>query len=483
MFGGKKTGFCLLFVLVWVLLVDFAESVIADGLSGVTADKGKLLSITAAALFSAVPEEFGHGEEGEDGPTKRPPSYVDHIRRIRRSVQSIMEELGPACVGRACRMERSSFWKLHQILKPELEGRSARRRHKQRKGAKNGTVPGPTRLSCALRFFAGGRPEDISVAHGISHSAVHDSVWRVVDAANRTAALNINFPTSHLQQRKIAHDFRTASKADFDTCVGAIDCMLIWIEKPTEKSCRQARCGSKKFYCGRKGKFGLTLQGICDSNRKFMDVSLQHPASTSDFLAFTTSSICAKLEREGFLEHGKVLFGDLACCNSRCMATPYKSVKSGTKDACNFYHSQLRISIECAFGQLVRRWGILRKALPATMSVAKVSCLVMCLCKLHNFCVEERLARVDGSDKIAQPTAQDQMEIASAGGLRLDDSDEAGPEDLLGGGHRFSDVTEAQRVAFTRRRLGNEILPREKLHLKVSTAGLQRPTPRTWQDN
>jgi len=474
----NKTAFYLSFALLWVLLLDFVDSVFVDGASGVTADKGKLLSITLAALFATVPEEFGCHDNGQK---KRAPSFVDHIKRARRCVHSIMAELGPSYVRRAYRMEPSSFWKLYQILRPELEGRSARRRHKQRKGAKNGTIPGSTRLSCALRFFAGGRPEDISVVHGISHSAAHDSVWRVVDAVNRTEEMAIKFPTSHLQQRRVASRFRNASQADFDICVGAIDCMLIWIEKPSEKSCRLARCGSKKFFCGRKHKFGLTLQAICDSDRRFMDVSLQHPASTSDFLAFTTSGMCAKLEREGFLDCGKVLFGDLAYCNCRHMATPFKSVRSGTKDAYNFYHSQLRISVECAFGQLVNRWGILRKALPAAMGIAKTSCLVMCLCKLHNFCVDERLARVQGSEKIAPPTAQDNVEIASTGGVSFDDNcDNEGPSDLLGGGHHFEDVSEAQRVAFTRRRLGNDILPRDKLHLKASRAGLQRPTPKTW---
>ena len=478
----KKCWFSLLCALLWVLLlVDFVESVALDGLSsGVTADKAKLLSITLAALLSTVPEELGY----HDARTKRAPSFVDHICRKRRSVDSVMDELGPIYVRRAYRMDRSSFWKLCHVLKPELgENKRARRSHKQRKGAKNGRVPGPTRLSCGLRFFAGGRPEDISVVHGISHSAVCDSVWRIVDAVNRTQELNINFPTSHLEQRKLAHGFRKASQAGFDICVGAIDCMLTWIEKPTETSCRQARCGSKKFYCGRKSKFGLPLQAVCDADRRFLGVSLQHPASTSDFLAFTTSSAHGKLEQAGFLDWGKVLFGDLAHCNCRHVATPFKSAKSGTKDDYNFYHSQLRISVECVFGQLVARWGILRKALPATMGIAKASCLVMCLCKLHNFCVNERLSRADGLD-IAEPTAEDSMEVDASGGIRFDEnSDKEGPSEPLGGGHHFDDVTEAQCVAFTRRRLGNDVLLRDKLHMKVERGGFQRPIPRTWQDD
>jgi len=461
-----------------VLLVDFVESVATDAISGITCDKAKLLTITVAVLLASVPEELGYGNPVR----KRPPSFVDHIPRCRRTVDSIMDELGPCYVRRSYRMTRSSFWNLYNILKPNMESPRTRRKFKQKTGAKNGKISGPTRLSCALRFFAGGRPEDISIVHGVSHSAVYDSVWRVVDAVNKTRSLNVSFPTSHAEQRKICEGFRNKSQAGFANCVGAIDCMLLWLEKPSEKSCLEARCGSKKFFCGRKSKFGLTLQAVCDADRRFLDVSMQHPASTSDFLAFTTSGIYGKLEEEGFLDSNKVLFGDLAYVNCRYMATPFKGVKSGTKDDYNFFHSQLRINIECAFGQLVNRWGILRKALPATMSIGKVSCLVMCLCKLHNFCVDERLARVDGADAIEEPTAQDQLGIAAMGGLGFDaNCDMEGPDELLGAGHHFADTTESQRVAFMRRSLNNDALPRDKLHAQVARGGFKRPTPRAWK--
>jgi len=72
MLSRKKCGFGLLCALLWVLLlVDFVESVVLDGLSsGVTADKAKFLSITLAVLLSAVPEELGHHVGST---TKRPP--------------------------------------------------------------------------------------------------------------------------------------------------------------------------------------------------------------------------------------------------------------------------------------------------------------------------------------------------------------------------------------------------------------------------
>jgi hypothetical protein len=60
----------------------------------------------------------------------------------------------------------------------------------------------------------------------------------------------------------------------FSTCVGCIDGMLIWINKPNQQPTREIGIGPKKFFCGRKKKYGITLQGICDHNRKFLDIEM-----------------------------------------------------------------------------------------------------------------------------------------------------------------------------------------------------------------
>ena len=123
--------------------------------------------------------------------------------------------------------------------------------------------------------------------------------------------------------------------------MGAIDGMLLWMEKPTEEDCKIAECGPKKFFCGRKHKFGLNFQGTCDSKGRFMDVCVRHPASTSDFLAFTTSPLYHKLERPDFLAPGLCLFGDSAYVNNRYFVTPFKSVSSGSRDDFNYFHSSV----------------------------------------------------------------------------------------------------------------------------------------------
>ena len=138
-----------------------------------------------------------------------------------------------------------------------------------------------------------------------------------------------------------------------------------------------------------KKRFGLNMQAICDEKRRFLDIHVAHPASTSDYLAFATSPICKLLETPGFLAEGLCIYGDNAYINAPYMTTPFKAVSSGVKDAYNFYQSQLRINIECAFGVLVHRWGVLRSPLPMNISLKKTTSLVRALCCVHNWLIDQ----------------------------------------------------------------------------------------------
>ena len=92
------------------------------------------------------------------------------------------------------------------------------------------------------------------------------------------------------------------------------------------------------------------MQGTCDKRGRFLDVSINHPGATSDYLAFITSELHHKLDQPGFLAPGLALFGDNAYVNSHFMVTPFKNVSEGPKDAYNFFQSQLHIRVECGFG-------------------------------------------------------------------------------------------------------------------------------------
>ena len=166
------------------------------------------------------------------------------IKRTRKDVQENFRDLGPRNVRTSYRMHQESFWKLYGLLFGSDEVK------KRKKGGPppNGYILNSSRLSMALRWFAGGDKCDIAPYHGVGFDEVMSSVWTVVDAVNKCEELQIKFPATHAEQKKIAKGFEKKSSANFDTCCGCIDCMLVWTEKPSEKD----RHGSDVDFCGRK---------------------------------------------------------------------------------------------------------------------------------------------------------------------------------------------------------------------------------------
>ena len=96
--------------------------------------------------------------------------------------------------------------------------------------------------------------------------------------------------------------------------------------------------------------------GTVDYRGRFLDVDMRYPGPTSDSLVFAAYNLKGNLETYGFLAPGLVLFGDNVYSNSAYMVTPYKSAQ-GIEDDFNFYQSQIRINVKCAFEKLVHRWG------------------------------------------------------------------------------------------------------------------------------
>jgi hypothetical protein len=104
--------------------------------------------------------------------------------------------------------------------------------------------------------------------------------------------------------------------------------------------------------------------------------------SSSDCLAFEETKLWARLEYNGLLAPGLFLFGDNAYLNAPFLATLYTNVSWGQKDDYNFFHLQLQIHVEYAFGMLVQQWDILQTPMPQGISIRKTIALVSALAKL-----------------------------------------------------------------------------------------------------
>jgi hypothetical protein len=384
------------------------------------------------------------------------------IDRKRAKIVNIRRCLGRTYFQRAYRMSQTKFDELVKLLKPQLP-------EKKRVGP-NGIISVELELSIALRYFAGGSPLDFIASHGISYTSIWKSIWRIVVAINECEELRIQFPKDHSVQKQIAAAFKEKSDVGFDNCVGAIDGLLICTEKPMESFAHVMKTGSRSFFCGRKNKFGYNMQAVCDAEGRFLSVWINHPASASDFISFIRSKLYFKLTNPGFLADGLVIFGDNAYVSNDFMVTPYKNVRAGPKDDFNFFHSQLRINIERAFGMLVKKWAVLQKPLPCQMGPHKQMALTMALCQLHNFCFGDNGKPADNSPS-APPANSNDLQQTTTGATTAaatDDSENGNISNLIDGCDHFNE--------FTNEELAAEESSRVRLQMRkiVEESGLHR---------
>ena len=124
------------------------------------------------------------------------------------------------------------------------------------------------------------------------------------------------------------------------------------------------------------------LQAVSTSKRMFTFGSIRTYGNTHDSLAFKVSSL-GEAMTDGRFPAGFCLVGDEAYMASNQMLTPWPGVLlSRRKDSFNFYQSRMRIPIECSFGLLVQRWGILWRSI--RLEMRKVPALIQCLLMLNN---------------------------------------------------------------------------------------------------
>ena len=130
--------------------------------------------------------------------------------------------------------------------------------------------------------------------------------------------------------------------------------------------------------------------------------------------------------------------------------------------------------MECAFGKLVHRWGILRRPLSSKIGLRRISSLVMTLCRLHNFCIDSSHSQNHNLD----PLAQDQVHITVNSHIELAETEDNphSPQGILHGGEHFDDVGQSTLRALRRSETEEaNTCARDKLHRMVVDGGYKRP--------
>lgn len=84
----------------------------------------------------------------------------------------------------------------------------------------------------------------------------------------------ISYSESLEEQRKIAAEFKHASKPGFSNCTEAINGILIWMFTHSKKEAKKVGV-DKKILCRHKHKFSrLNCQAVSDYCGRFIDISI-----------------------------------------------------------------------------------------------------------------------------------------------------------------------------------------------------------------
>ena len=116
---------------------------------------------------------------------------------------------------------------------------------------------------------------------------------------------------------------------------------------------------------------------------------------------------------------------------------------------------------------------ILKSPLSAKIPINRINALMSCLCKIHNFCID------NGNAKPPQHYGHDALMLMDF--INDLDSEDLHPFGLLGGGEHFADIPEGRHGANQRsqrlsmQQSANDTIPHNDMLEHVTTRDLHHP--------
>ena len=233
---------------------------------------------------------------------------------------------------------------------------------------KRARIPPEVKLAISLRYLAGGSL-DIREMWGIRTATFFQILDEVIPAAKiqivsawkKSWKWTDGQKIEHLREIGEGFGFAALSGVVFGGCIGCIDGLCLKIIRPALGGKFPEIPNPANFF-NRKGFYALTMQGVCDAQRQQLrSVSIICPGRVHDSLAHACSTLAPQI-RDKKIPSEMLLNGDDAYSCSEQMVTPYPGKGlSIEKDGFDFHQSKVLITVECAFGMLHARWGVLWK--------------------------------------------------------------------------------------------------------------------------
>ena len=150
-------------------------------------------------------------------------------------------------------------------------------------------------IMVALRFYATGSFQLVNAdIHNISRTSVANIIRDVTRCLVRVCRQCVIMPTDQNALQEIMQNFHTY--ANFPNVVGAVDGTHIRIKAPST---------DEHLYVNRKNYHSINVQGVCDSNMKFLNIVAKWPGATHDAFIWANSGLSDTFEtriiRQGWL--------------------------------------------------------------------------------------------------------------------------------------------------------------------------------------
>ena len=345
-------------------------------------------------------------------------------------------------------------------------------------------IPGEVKVAMTLRILAGASYLDMFLWFNVNADHVRFLSRMVMrDWICHNKVIPINFHEGVLQDpraiARISREFGEKSSGVMDGCLGALDGWLVKIRCP-----RYYEVANPGKYFSRKGFYALNVQVIVDRKKRVLWRLIGEKGSSHDSRVFNESGLGGDLMQMAseLFNRGLYIIGDSAYAIRSYLLTPYDGAKpKSAEDAFNFYLSSKRIYVECAFGEIDRRWGIFWKPLEGSLKGHQDT--IDAALRLHNFIVnyrEEELNRGEDEDDYEN---EEELNQASDSFLRSNplnllgttsEGSRRGSEGESEGRRRGRPTTEVATCAENGRRL------RDHLCFALQRKNLTRPVGRTY---
>lgn len=247
--------------------------------------------------------------------------------------------------------------------------------------------------------------------YDVSLSTAHKIVSKCIEFLLSLAPRYMTFPKNDEEKVKLSDEFKQI--ADFPNVIGCIVGTSIPITTPVKKI--------KSTYVNRHDTPAITLQGICDYRKCFLDVFTGIPGKIHDSRVLKLSHISKQLPN--ICNKKYHILGDSAFPIREWLMVPYRDYGSLEESQINFNKrfSATRVKIEKAFGLLKGRF---RQLIRIDMNkIDRISKFMISCCVLHNLCIincDDTIIQLHNSiDNIDDtPTTENEEQLRKLGELK-----------------------------------------------------------------